>query len=129
MVSNVDIGPTFLELSGTKVPADMQGRSFLSLLNGKKKDIQNQIYYHYYENGEHAVSPHFGVSDGRYKLIRFYKRVDAWELYDMKADPREMKNVYGQAKYKKVQARLEKLLKQEIDRLEDEDANVVLSKN
>ncbi|WP_433895614.1 sulfatase family protein [Sphingobacterium mizutaii] len=129
MVSNVDIGPTFLELSGTKVPADMQGRSFLSLLNGKKKDIQDQIYYHYYENGEHAVSPHFGVSDGRYKLIRFYKRVDAWELYDMKADPREMKNVYGQAKYKKVQARLEKLLKQEIDRLEDEDAKVVLSKN
>ena len=69
------------------------------------------------------------MSDGRYKLIRFYKRVDAWELYDMKSDPREMKNVYGQAKYKKVQARLEKLLKQEIDRLEDEDANVVLSKN
>ncbi len=34
------------------------------------------MYYHYYENGEHSVSPHFGISTARYKLIRFYKRVE-----------------------------------------------------
>ena len=45
------------------------------------------LYYHYHENGEHAVSPHFGVSDGRYKLICFYKRVEGWELYGLKKRP------------------------------------------
>lgn len=127
MVSVVDIAPTFLELSGTQVPTDMQGRSFLSVLEGKKKSIQDQLFYHYYENGEHAVSPHFGVSDGQYKLIRFYKRVNGWELFDLKKDPKEMKNVYGNPKYKKVQERMEKLLRSEIDRLEDTEARDVLA--
>ena len=33
------------------------------------------VHFRYYENGEHAVSPHFGVSDGRYKLIRYYNYI------------------------------------------------------
>ena len=127
MVSIVDIAPTFLELAGTKIHKDIQGKSFLSLLNGKKKNIQDQIFYHYYENGEHAVSPHFGVSDGRYKLIRFYKRVDGWELFDLKSDPKELKNIYGDPKYKKVQDKMLKLLNSEIDRLEDTEAKEILS--
>jgi len=127
MVSVVDLAPTFLELSGTKIPTDMQGRSFVSLLNGKKKSIQDQIFYHYYENGEHAVSPHFGVSDGRYKLIRFYKRVDGWELFDLKSDPKELKNIYGDPKYKKVQEKMEKILRAEIERLEDTEARDILA--
>jgi arylsulfatase A-like enzyme len=127
MVSVVDIAPTFLELAGTKIPKDIQGKSFLSLLNGKKKNIQEQIFYHYYENGEHAVSPHFGVSDGRYKLIRFYKRVDGWELFDLKSDPKELKNIYGDPKYKKIQDKMLKLLNSEIDRLEDTEAKQILA--
>jgi hypothetical protein len=63
------------------------------------------MYYHYYENGEHAVSPHFGISTGRYKLIRFYKRVNSWELYDLKADKNEMNNLYGDKQYKKYRRR------------------------
>ncbi len=128
MVSVVDIAPTFLELAGTKIPKDIQGKSFLSLLNGKKKNIQDQIFYHYYENGEHAVSPHFGVSDGRYKLIRFYKRVDGWELFDLKSDPKELKNIYGDPKYKKIQDKMLKLLNSEIDRLEDTEAKQILAR-
>lgn len=129
MVLNVDIAPTLLELSGTKVPEDMQGTSFVNLLNRKSKSVQDQIFYHYYENGEHAVSPHFGVSDGRYKLIRFYKRMEGWELFDMKKDPREMKNVYADPKYKEVKEKMEKLLKEEIERVEDEEAKEILRNN
>ncbi|MGO3655493.1 MAG: sulfatase/phosphatase domain-containing protein, partial [Sphingobacterium sp.] len=57
MVLNVDIAPTLLELSGTRIPDDMQGESFLDLIRGKKKEGRKNVYYHYYENGEHAVSP------------------------------------------------------------------------
>lgn len=128
MVLNVDIAPTLLELSGTRIPDDMQGESFLDLIRGKKKDGRKNVYYHYYENGEHAVSPHFGVSDGRYKLIRFYKRVEGWELFDLEQDPDELNNVYGQPDYQKVQRRMEKQLKKEIKELDDADAKEILEK-
>ena len=50
---------------------------------------------------------HYGVTDGRYKLIRFYEPdVDEWELFDLKTDPHEMKSVYGQPDFAKVQKKL-----------------------
>ena len=43
---------------------------------------------------------HYGVADGRYKLIHFYEKdVAQWELFDLKSDPSEMKSVYGTAEY------------------------------
>ena len=80
------------------------------------------MYYHYYENGEHAVSPHFGISTGRYKLIRFYKRVEGWELYDLKKDPREMKNLYGKKRYRKITSSLKHQLEGLIQEYDDKDA-------
>lgn len=122
MVLNVDIAPTILDLTGTPIPKDMDGKSFLGLLKSKKKAIRKQLFYHYYENGEHAVSPHFGVTDGRYKLIRYYKRVDNWELFDLKTDPRELKNIYDDPSQKQVLARMKKLLLKEIQAVNDQEA-------
>ena len=123
---NVDIAPTLLQLAGAKRPAEMQGKSFVDVLNGKDKKGRQNLYYHYYENGEHAVSPHFGVSDGRYKLIRFYKRVNAWELYDLAQDPSEMKNIYATASAKVVKD-LKKKLKREIMEVDDNEALAIFN--
>jgi arylsulfatase A-like enzyme len=128
-VLNLDIAPTLLEAAGVAIPRDMQGESFLPLLTNKKARGRDALYYHYYENGEHAVSPHFGVKTGRYKLIRFYKRVDAWELYDLQKDPQEMHNRYGKKEYEKVTAELKKKLAGLIDRYEDQDARRLLAAN
>ncbi len=128
MVMNVDIAPTILQAAGVPIPADMQGRSFLPQVSGKKKKGRTAMYYHYYENGEHAVSPHFGVSNGRYKLIRFYKRVEGWELYDLKKDAGETSNVYGQKKYAKVTAHMKKQLAALIAQYEDEEAAQLMQK-
>lgn len=129
LVSNVDLAPTFLELAGVAIPADFQGTSLVPLLKGNKKDIRNNVYYHYYENGEHAVSPHFGISDGRYKLIRYYKRVDGWEFFDMKNDKDEMVNQYNNPKYKKIIAKMKLDLEKEAIKLEDDDALRILKKS
>jgi hypothetical protein len=57
-------------------------------------DWRKSFYYHYYEfPGAHSVRRHYGVRTDRYKLIHFYNE-NEWELYDLKADPREMKNIY-----------------------------------
>jgi arylsulfatase A-like enzyme len=115
LVLNLDFGPTFLELAGVDIPSDMQGRSLRALLQaGHPSDWRQSFYYHYYEYpGAHMVKRHFGVRTGRYKLIRFYHDVDAWELYDLDQDPMELNNVYGDPAYSSVATELT----QELDRL------------
>lgn len=119
-VMNIDLAPTFLELAGAKIPSDIQGKSLVPLFDKKETALRNSVYYHYYENGEHAVSPHFGVRDNRYKLIRFYKRYNGWELYDLKKDPKEMKNLYGKKGYDKIVRKMKTLLLKEINDKEDQ---------
>ncbi len=97
MVQNIDYGPTFLEIAGVTEPNDMQGVSLLPLLKGENPDNwRDALYYHFYEYpAEHMVKRHYGVRDGRYKLIHFYNDIDKWELYDLQEDPTEMNNIYG----------------------------------
>ncbi|MNL79551.1 hypothetical protein D3C87_2061820 [compost metagenome] len=86
------------------------------------------MFYHYYENGEHSVSPHFGIRTDRYKLIRFYKRVNSWELFDLHKDPNELSNLYGKKGYEKITAEMTKQLDKQIAKYEDEDAKDILAK-
>ncbi|MDX1925110.1 MAG: sulfatase [Pirellulaceae bacterium] len=110
MVSNVDFAQTFLEVAGVKAPADMQGASLLPLLKGETPaDWRKSFYYHYYEfPGPHSVRKHYGVVTEQHKLVRFYgDDVDYWELFDLKADPQEMKSVFVDPAYAKTRAELE----------------------
>ncbi len=121
MVMNIDFAPTLLEAAGASVPKDMQGRSFLASLDGRKlKDWRTSIYYRYYHYpGDHQVQPHYGVRTDRYKLI-YYNKLDEWELYDLEKDPRELRNVYTDKSYagtvKKLKAELARLRKDLDDR-------------
>ncbi len=113
IVSPVDFAETFLEMAGAKVPAGMQGRSLVPVLKGETpSDWRTVFYYHYYEYpGWHYVRRHYGVTDGRYKLIYFYEPdVNEWELYDLKTDPNEMRSCYADPEYKSVRRRLRKEL-------------------
>jgi arylsulfatase A-like enzyme len=103
LVQNLDFAQTFLDLAGIEAPADMQGSSLAPLFKGESPaDWRKSIYYHFYESdGPHTVPKHYGVRNERYKLIHFYE-IDEWELFDLKEDPQEMRNVYGQESYKTV---------------------------
>lgn len=123
MVSNIDLPETFLEMAGLTVPSDMQGRSMLPVLKGKTpSDWRKEHYYHYYElPGPHSVKRHYGISTDRYKLIHYYYDIDEWELYDRKADPLEMKNVYNDPKYAKIRKDLHKRLTSLMKKYGDSD--------
>ena len=101
LVSNLDFAQTFLAIAGADQPRDMQGRSLEPLLQGKTPaDWRKTHYYHYYEAGHHGVPIHYGVTDGRFKLIRFpEEKLDTWEFFDLKNDPMEMESRYGDAQY------------------------------
>jgi arylsulfatase A-like enzyme len=102
LVSNLDFAPTFLELAGAEPAKDMQGESLLPLFKGNTpKDWRITHYYHYYEAGGHGVPIHFGVTDGKQKLIRFPDdKLNTWEFFDLQKDPMEMKNLYAEKSYR-----------------------------
>jgi arylsulfatase A-like enzyme len=113
-VSNVDFAETFLEAAGVKIPAEMQGHSLVPILHGQTPpDWRKSFYYHYYEYpGPHNVARHYGVVTDRYKLVYFYQpEMNYWELFDLQKDPHELKSVFGQPDYAKVQSDLETELK------------------
>lgn len=62
------------------------------------------------------------MSTERYKLIHYYYDIDEWELYDIKEDPQEMKNVYNDPAYASVKADLHKLLTRLMAKYKDSDA-------
>lgn len=123
LVSNIDWAPTVLNLAGAATPKDIQGESFLPLLKGEKTPWRKEAYYHYYEFPQpHHVYPHFGLRTDRYKLVRFYGPKDFWELYDLKKDPHELHNLYGQQSYEALMADLKMKLRAQIQKYKDDEA-------
>ena len=128
-ILNIDWAPTILNITGTKVPADIQGASFLPLLrNGANSSPwRKEIYYHYYEFPEpHHVYPHFGIRTEKYKLIRFYGEKNAWELYDLNKDKEEIRNIYGVKGNEKITAELKGKLIELIRLYRDEEVLKIL---
>lgn len=115
LTQNIDFAPTFLDMTNTPVPNEMQGESFLPLMKQEvlKEPWRKSLYYHYYEYpGFHSVKAHNGVKTDRYKLIHFYKD-NIWEMYDLETDPTEMTNIYNNEHYSQIQSDLHV----ELDRL------------
>ncbi len=93
---NIDFGPTMLDYAGVKIPAAMQGVSLRPLLRGENPiDWRTGIFYAYYGR----APLHWGIRTQRYKLIHF-PDTDEFEFYDLKFDPREMRNVANDPDYR-----------------------------
>ncbi len=107
LVQNLDYAPTFLQAAGVPVPDDMQGVPLQPVLGGGAPEgWRDAIYYRYFEfPGAHAVPRHYGIRTDRYKLMHFHE-LGEWELYDLKNDPDELLNVFGQPGYQDEIARL-----------------------
>ncbi len=126
---NIDWGPTLLEIAGIKTPPDMQGTSFLPLVDGRGTTWRKAMYYHYYEYPQpHHVSPHFGIRTENWVLVRFYGPADFWELYDLNKDPEELNNLYGKAEYSAMEKKLKDRLKALILQYDDKEALQILEK-
>ena len=130
MIVNLDIAPSVLDFAKLSVPADLQGSSLVPLL-GKAplvKSWRKSLYYHYYEYPEpHRVAPHFGIRTEQYKLIRFYGPYDDWELFDIRKDPHEMKNLYKNPHYKMQIDKLTRELQQLAEKYKDVEALQILT--
>lgn len=101
MIQNIDYPPTFLEMAGAPIPADMQGKSIVPILKGEGKTPdgwRDAVFYQYSGENTHRVARHDGVRNSRYKLMHFPDTTE-WMLFDLKNDPQEMKNVFSDPAY------------------------------
>ncbi len=88
-----DVLPTFCEIAGIKPPEDADGISFLSELTGKKQKEHEYLYWEFPESGGQQA-----VIIGNFKALRknMHKGNAGFELFDLKNDPGETKNIAGQ---------------------------------
>ena len=127
LVQNIDFAPTFLDMAGLKSDPGMQGRSMVPILTGRTPaDWRNSVYYHYYESyGAHHVPAHVGVATERYKLMHYYE-LDEWEFFDLKTDPQEIRNRYGDPAAQDLVAQLKKELRRLQARYQDDHGGTLL---
>jgi arylsulfatase A-like enzyme len=119
---NIDHAPTFLELAGLDVPDDMQGRSLVPLLRGElPTGWRTAFYYRYYHDpGDHETRAHYGLRTTTHKIVHYWRK-DAWELFDLRADPDELVNLADDPRHAETLASLRAQLLREKAAVGDDD--------
>jgi arylsulfatase A-like enzyme len=136
IVTNVDFAQTILDAAGVRHHERMQGRSFFGDLTGDADGPPpaEGVYYRYWEHDDvfHRAPAHYGYRTARYKIIYFYNDglgipgtgpfayAGEWELYDLRADPDEVRNVYDEAAYQDVREEMKARLWRAQEALGDE---------
>ena len=80
-----DIYPTVCQLAGVPIPASVESKSFVPLLTGESKEIHPHIFA-YFRDVQRAIRT------DRWKYIR-YPQVNREQLFDLAADPLELKDL------------------------------------
>ena len=96
MVSNVDIAPTFADMGGARAPNFVDGRSLLPLAKGKPVEWRKFAYSAAWPQSEGTGLS--GIEDWRQirtvqTAYHYYPRTKEEELYDLKGDPYQLKNL------------------------------------
>ena len=116
MVMNIDIAPTFLELSGTAIPKDVQGMSLLPLFKDKSANWRKSALFEYFTDPLYPRFPAWKAArTSDWVYIRYEGVSGMDELFDLKKDKLQMHNLVNDSKasgqLKNMQSELDALLK------------------
>lgn len=117
LVLNIDVGPTLLELAGASPPETAQGRSLVPLLKGGNEWRRSFLIEYYSDKTIPRIHKmgYKAVRTERWKYIHYLELDQMDELYDLKADPYEMRNIINRRDAAKtledMKRELERLLK------------------
>lgn len=116
MVLSHDLAPTLVALGGAPSMQDVTGRSFVPLLEGTRVPWRDAFLYEYNYEKQFPYTPNVrGVRTDRWKLITYPTgdgspdRFTA-ELYDLKSDPYEMRNLIADPAHAAKRREMEQLL-------------------
>lgn len=115
-VLTVDFAPTILDICAAPPLPKVHGRSWKKLVQQGDPDWRTSWYYEYNYEKQFPYTPNVrGVRTERWKYIR-YPHGDGSpdrhmaELYDIRSDPKETRNLINDPQYKPVVERLHKEL-------------------
>jgi choline-sulfatase len=103
-VSNLDVTPTLAALAGISIDEIMpwtDGESLVPMIGGETRT--SPVLMEYAAEGSYA--PLVGIRDGRWKYVHCL--LDPEQLYDMDADPHELKNLAADPQYSPVLAKFQ----------------------
>ncbi len=111
VVANLDILPTVLDAAGVPPPAGGDGASFLPLLQGKQVTWRDSLLYEYYWERNFPQTPTIhALRTDQYKYIRYHGVWDLDELYDLKEDPQELRNLIKSPAHQEIVKRMNQRL-------------------
>lgn len=98
-VLNIDLAPTLLDLAGVAIPPSVQGRSFRPLLEGQAPaDWRTVFLYEYFFEGTQVKTPTIlAVRADDAKLVTYPGHPEWTEVFDLSADPYEVRNLAAPA--------------------------------
>jgi N-acetylglucosamine-6-sulfatase len=112
---SVDLAATALDVAGIPRAATIQGKSLLPLLTGQVPEIRTSGLIEYYSNENPfpwtAQLDYRVVVTDRFKYIKWL-RFDHAELYDLRVDPYELRNLIEDPAHKEVVGQLQEQLQQ-----------------
>ena len=122
LVSTMDILPTVSELAGVSAPPEVDGRSLMPILKGQNSSGWRDAYFDTYDMiylGDSGEKPHMRMirtDDSKLVLYRdengdALEAGSRHELFDLKADPEELANLYGKPSAQRIQRDLEARLR------------------
>ncbi|MCF6332389.1 MAG: family 78 glycoside hydrolase catalytic domain [Draconibacterium sp.] len=102
MALNIDVPATILDLAGVKIPETYQGKSLVPIVSGTQKSMYRDtiLIEHLWEFEN--IPPSEGVRTAEWKYFRYINDKSSEELYNLKADPKEINNLAGKLEYQKV---------------------------
>ncbi len=103
LIQNIDFAPTFLDLCGVEIPADIQGESLVPIFRAsgvKTAGWRDALYYRYYGESTHRVAEHDGIRTDKMKLM-WIPKTKEYQLFDLEQDPKEMKSLHNDPEYSK----------------------------
>ena len=105
-VSLVDLLPTLLDITGNPhlhlASANLDGDSLVPLMSTTTDRDRQPVIAEYFAEG--AIAPCFMVRQASYKYI--FSAPDPPQLYDLAADPHELRNLAALPEYKDVEKQL-----------------------
>ncbi|MFO0866458.1 MAG: sulfatase-like hydrolase/transferase [Gemmataceae bacterium] len=98
----LDLCPTICEAAGTAPPEKIEGKSLIPVLRDGKTAHRESLFFGYRDLMRAAY-------DGKLKAIH-YPKIDRWQLFDLQADPHEMRDLAEDPSHAENRARLRELL-------------------
>jgi N-acetylglucosamine-6-sulfatase len=144
LILSVDLAPTLLEIAGNKAELDLDGRSLMSVIEGKARNWRKSFLIEFHSDPPSYLGAandtgsdsrvasartrgtseflraigmgYKAVRTERYKYIKYTTLEGMDELYDLKTDPYELKNLINESK----SSRLLQRMQTELSRLDEE---------